>query len=177
MLTRIALCGLAGSGKSTAADYFVLRHQFKRLSYAAPIKRMLRSLLIEGGAGFMEAAEMTDGRLKEFPTPFLCGHSPRYALQTLGTEWGRDIISSDIWRRILLNKVRKHSGPVVVDDLRFPCEAEALREEGFLIVRIIRADSGTDSGHSSEMQEFPVDLTIQNDGLVCDLHAKLEALI
>jgi len=177
MPSRIALCGLAGSGKSTAADYFVSRHGYKRLSYAAPIKRMMRALLIEAGASLVETIEMTDGKLKELPTSYLCGHSPRYGLQTLGTEYGRDTIGPDIWRRILLNKVRKHSGPVVVDDLRFPCEAEALREEGFLIVRIIRADSGTDSGHSSERQEFPVDLTIQNDGLFSDLHAQLEGLL
>ena len=178
MPSRIALCGLAGSGKSTAADYRVLRHGFKRLSYASPIKRMLRSLLIEAGAGFIEAAEMTDGKLKELPTPFLCGHSPRYALQTIGTEWGRDIIGQDVWRRILINKTRKFSElPLVVDDLRFPNEAEALRQEGFLIVRVIRAGSGRESGHSSEHQDFPVDVTILNDGLVSQLESKLSLLL
>jgi hypothetical protein len=180
MPSRIALCGLAGSGKSTAAQYLVSGHRFKRLSYSAPIKRMLRSLLIEAGAGFMEAVEMTDGKLKELPSPFLCGHSPRYAMQTLGTEFGRDIIGPDIWRRILLNKVRKHSGPVVVDDARFGDEIADLRQAGFLIVRIERGDSKSDSphrSHSSEKQKFPVDLTIQNDGTLEDLHTKLEALI
>jgi hypothetical protein len=178
MPSRIALCGLAGSGKSTAADYFVSRHGFKRLSYAAPIKRMIRSMLIEGGAGFMEAVEMTDGRLKERPSPFLCGHSPRYALQKLGTEFGRDIIGPDIWRRILLNKVRKHSCPLVVDDVRFGDEIADLREAGFLIVRIERGVSELPpNSHSSEKQELPVDLTIQNDGLVEDLHIKLQKLL
>ena len=178
MPSRIALCGLAGSGKSTAADYFVTRHGFRRLSYAAPIKRMIRSLLIEGGAGFIETTEKVDGFHKEDPTQFLCGKSARYAMQTLGTEWGRDLIGKDIWRRILLNKVHKlHDTPVVVDDLRFPCEAESLKAEGFLIVRIIRAASGTFSGHSSEAQGFPVDLTLTNDGLVSDLHRSLEDLL
>jgi hypothetical protein len=180
MPSRIALCGLAGSGKSTAADYFVSLHGFKRLSYAAPIKRMLRSLLIEAGAGFMEAVEMTDGKLKELPSPFLCGHSPRYALQTLGTEFGREIIGPDIWRRILLNKVRKHSCPLVVDDARFGDEIVDLRQAGFLIVRIDRGNCESDSparSHSSEKQELPVDLTIQNDSSVEDLHIKLQKLL
>jgi len=176
MPSRIALCGLAGSGKSTAADYFVSRHKYQRLSYAAPIKRMMRALLIEAGAGLLETIEMTDGKLKELPTPYLCGHSTRYAMQTLGTEFGRDIIGQDIWRRILLKKVAEFPR-VVVDDLRFPNEAESLKENGFLIVRIIRAEAGTDFGHSSEWQEFDVDLTITNDGFVSDLHAKLEGLL
>jgi hypothetical protein len=178
MLPRIALCGLAGSGKSTAADHLVRTHRFVRLSYASPIKRMVRSLLVEAGAGFIEAVEMVDGKLKELPTPFLCGHSPRYALQSLGTEWGRDIIAPDLWRRILLNKVRKFgTHPVVVDDLRFPNEAQALRAEGFLIIRIIRTNSWTESAHSSEQQEFPVDITLTNDGLVSDLYAKIDRFV
>jgi hypothetical protein len=174
---RIALCGLAGSGKSTAAEYLVSRHRFKRLSYAAPIKRMLRSLLIEAGAGFIEAAEMTDGKLKELPTPFLCGHSPRYAMQNLGTEYGRDIIGPDIWRRILLNKVRKNSGPVVVDDARFGDEIADLREEGFLIVGMDRPGAGTNSFHSSEQQDLPVDLFLNNSRDVSHLHALIEELL
>ena len=180
MPSRIALCGLAGSGKSTAADYFVSRHGFKRISYAAPIKRMIRALLIEAGAGLLETIEMTDGKLKELPSPFLCGHSPRYALQTLGTEFGRDIIGPDIWRRILLNKVSKHSCPLVVDDARFGDEIVDLRQAGFLIVRIERGNSESDSParcHSSEKQELPVDLTIQNDSSVEDLHIKLQKLL
>jgi hypothetical protein len=176
MPSRIALCGLAGSGKSTAADYFVSRHGYKRLSYAAPIKRMMRALLIEAGASLVETIEMTDGKLKELPTSYLCGHSTRYAMQTLGTEFGRNIIGQDIWRRILLNKVSEFPR-VVVDDLRFPNEAESLKAEGFIIVRIIRADSGTNSAHSSEQQQFDVDLTITNDGLVADFHAQLEGLL
>jgi len=178
MPSRIALCGLAGSGKSTAAKFFVDQHGFKRLSYASPIKRMMRGLLIEAGAGFYEAVQMVDGDLKETPTHFLANHSVRYGLQTLGTEWGRQLICPDIWRKILLNKVQKFSSvSICVDDLRFANEAEALMEQGFKIVRIIRANSGINSVHSSESQQFPVDMTIQNDGLVSDLHAQLEGLL
>jgi len=177
MPLRIALCGLAGSGKSTAADYLVSRHKFKRLSYAAPIKKMLRVLLIESGATLVESIEMTEGRLKELPSPYLCGNSARYAMQSLGTEWGRELIGSEIWRRILINKVRTYgSTPVVVDDLRFPNEAEALKAEGFVIVRIKRSENAISAPHSSEGQEFEVDLTIQNDGSLQELESALDSL-
>lgn len=174
---KIALTGLAGSGKSTAAAYLVEHHGFRKISYAAPIKRMMRCLLIEAGAGFFEAVEMVDGKLKEFPTPYLAGHSTRYGLQTLGTEWGRDIIAPDIWRRILLRKVAATDGPIVVDDMRFPCEAEDLRKSGFTLIRITRAGAGTKSGHFSEGQDFPVDTTLGNNGTTADLHDSLQEIV
>lgn len=177
-INLIAFTGFAGAGKSTAADYLVGHHQFHRLSYASPIKRMMRCLLIEAGAGLMEAVEMVDGKQKETPTSYLCGKSPRYALQTLGTEWARDLIAPDIWRRILLHKVELQGGhPVVVDDLRFPDEAAALKAEGFTLIRITRAGSGTKSGHSSEGQDFPVDITLENNGPTDDLCKKLSSLL
>lgn len=175
---RIAFTGLAGSGKSTAADYLVSKHRFHRLSYASPMKRMMRCMLIEAGAGLMEAVEMVDGKLKEVPTEFLAGKSPRYALQTLGTEWARDLIAQDIWRRILLHKVEMQAGhPVVVDDLRFADEAVGLKKAGFTIIRMCRNGSGTGSSHRSEGQEFDVDLTLDNDEEISSLHAQLDVLI
>ncbi|WP_346927659.1 hypothetical protein, partial [uncultured Arthrobacter sp.] len=40
----IGLSGFAGSGKSTVANYLVEEHGFTRLSFAAPLKKMLRTL-------------------------------------------------------------------------------------------------------------------------------------
>jgi hypothetical protein len=174
---RIALTGLAGSGKSTSAKYLENSHGFRRISYAAPIKRMMRCLLIEAGAGFLEAVEMVDGALKELPTPYLCGHSTRYGLQNLGTEYGRELISRDIWRRILLRKVAATEGPAVVDDLRMADEAEDLRLAGFTLVRITRPGSGTKSAHSSEAGDFPVDVTIDNDRGLSYLHSRIDEIV
>jgi hypothetical protein len=176
-MKRIALTGLAGSGKSTAARHLVEWHKFQRISYAAPIKRMMRCLLIEAGAGFLEAVEMVDGALKELPTPYLAGHSTRFGLQQLGTEYGREIISPDIWRRILLRKVAAAEGPVVVEDLRMADEAEDLRLAGFTLVRITRPGSGTTSAHSSEAGDFEVDVTLENDGPYDDLFLTLDGLV
>jgi hypothetical protein len=172
----IGLCGLAGSGKSTAAQYLVSRHHFRRLSYAAPIKRMLRVFLDEAGVGLFTSKEMTDGNLKETPCEALAGHSPRWAMQTLGTEWGRDLIAQDIWRKILLGKVRKclEAGiSVVVDDVRFENEVQGLKAEGFTIVGVKRP--GTAIGdHSSESQLLSFDRILLNDGSMEKLHADLD---
>lgn len=134
--------------------------------------------MIEAGADLMQSVEMVDGALKEVPSELLAGHSPRYLMQSLGTEWGRDLVAQDIWRRILLAKVDHHHGlPIVVDDLRFPNEADGLRAAGFTIVRIIRAGAGTQSGHSSEEQEFDVDHLVENDHGIAHLHSKLDELL
>ena len=44
MKNLIALTGLAGSGKTTAADYLVKAHGFTRIKFADPLKSMLYTL-------------------------------------------------------------------------------------------------------------------------------------
>jgi hypothetical protein len=172
----VALAGYAGSGKSDAARHLVERHHFVRLRYAAPMKRMLMTLLVECGIGPITALEMIDGKLKETPSPVLSGHSPRFALQTLGTEWGRNIMAADFWRRILMGRVEAEiakGNSVVIDDVRFFCEARELRARGFTLWRILRP--GVERGeHSSEDQSFPVDHVIHNDQSLAQLHASVE---
>jgi len=139
---------------------------------------MIRCLLIEAGCGLVEAVEMVDGKLKETPSHLLGGHSPRYAMQVLGTEWGRDLMAQDIWRKILLSKVSRcvsegHS--VVVDDLRFENEAEALKEFGFTVISVKRPGTMfTVEKHSSEQQIITYDRILLNNGPVEKLHADLD---
>ena len=94
MKNLIALTGLAGSGKTTAADYLVKAHGFACISFAGPIKSMLRTL---GLTALEDIEEVFEGEGKEKPNRLLCGKSPRFAMQTLGTEWGRDLIGPDLW--------------------------------------------------------------------------------
>lgn len=182
MVTKLlAFCGLAGSGKSTAADHLVSAHHFRRLRFAGPIKRMIRCLLVESGANLIEAVEMVDGNQKESPTPLLGGKSPRFAMQTLGTEWGREIIAPDLWRRILLSKVkrcREDGLSVVVDDLRFENEAVALKEAGFTILAVKRPGTMfTVEQHSSEQQVLTFDRILLNNGPVEKLRADLDLFL
>ena len=57
---------------------------------------MLRKLLACPGADAGMIRRMIDGDLKEAPTPLFEGRTPRHAMQTLGTEWGRDRIGRDL---------------------------------------------------------------------------------
>lgn len=156
--TLIAFTGLAGSGKSTAAKHLVDRHGFTRIRFAGPLKDMMRAL------GLTEAE--IEGDRKEIPCELLGGKSPRYAMQTIGTEWGRDMIASDLWIRAFnaaLTKVPEGM-PVVVDDCRFPNEADAIVAAGGVLVRVVRPGAGAGAaGHSSEGQQLPSVGEIQND--------------
>lgn len=128
----IVFCGRAGSGKSTASSLFESTHQ--KFSIAEPIKKMMAAIL-----------DRSDSSDKTKSLEVLCGRTLRYGLQTLGQEWGKDLISKDIWLNILFKKIdaflsKFSTQPlgVVVDDIRDDNEALAFRKRGALVIEIKR---------------------------------------
>lgn len=120
-----------------------------------------------------------DGDRKECPSPILMGRTPRHAMQTLGTEWGRDAIHPkfwvSLWQRAAYD-VLDHGGMVVCDDVRFENEVETIRSVGGVIVKVERA--GLQAGdHVSERFAFSVDHTVVNNGSIDDLFAKVDRLM
>jgi hypothetical protein len=171
----IGLTGLARSGKSTAADYLVKDKKYIRVPFAAPLKRMLRSL----GLNDLEI----NGTLKEEPCDLLGGRSPRYAMQRLGTEWGRDLIHPNIWVELWRRDSERliaagHS--VVADDCRFENEAKVLRDLGGKIVHIRNGENVNTSitPHSSEGQPIIPDARVLNDLISFDtFYARLDGIL
>lgn len=138
----IVLTGRKGSGKSTLAAELE-KIGYKRIRFATPLKDMLRAI------GLTE--EQIEGELKEVPCALLGGKTPRYAMETLGTEWGRDMIGSEFWIRLWAHRVAAHNGPVVVEDCRFENEAAAARALGGVVYRIVSGDTPEDpNAHASE---------------------------
>jgi deoxynucleotide monophosphate kinase-like protein len=150
--TRIlAFAGPAGAGKSTAAE--LLRaadpEGTKRISFADPIRAMLVAL-------GLTAAELSEG--KHQPHPLLCGKTPRQAMQSLGTEWGRQMIGESIWRAATKHRINRflHIGyTVVIDDVRFDDEADLIHELGGLVIWLTRPSPTADQpeawrNHASE---------------------------
>jgi len=118
---------------------------------------------------------------KEAPLGCLNGKSYRYALQTLGTEWGRGFMGEDFWCKQTMADVRNELkiGMVVIDDVRFDNEAKAVQAQGGIVVRIER-DSiylGGD-GHASEggVGEKYIDAIVDNTGKIEDTVASILAL-
>lgn len=169
----IGITGLAGSGKDTLAEGF-MAYGYMRWRFADPLKAMLRAMLAFSGEPASKIEAMVNDRLKETPSPLLCGQTPRHAMQTLGTEW-RNMIGSDLWNNIMRERLRKRApgSSIVIPDMRFPREVALLREFGGHLIRVTRA--GVPQGsHASEIyiSELPVDLEIANDGSKAGLQAK-----
>jgi hypothetical protein len=168
--TIVAFTGLAGAGKSTAAMHLVNAHGFQRVRFAGPLKAMMAALGL--------TPDEIDGPLKEQPCALLGGKTPRWAMQSLGTEWGRDLIDSDLWIRAW-RAALPATGNVVVDDCRFPNEAAAVAAAGGIIVRVDRPGAGQGAaGHTSEGQTLgPVFHTVRNAASRGDLLARVDDLV
>ena len=135
----IGLTGLAGCGKSTLANYLVEKHGFERLSFAGPLKKMIRTLNPilgitdnEGGeeygevrAGDLQSPELgwSEADIKE--SEF--GPEYRRLLQVLGTNCIRSV-DDYFWVNAAGKQLESYTGNYVFDDVRFPNEAEAIRD-------------------------------------------------
>ncbi len=156
----VGIAGLARSGKDTAADILMAyRKDFVRYSFAGPLKEMLAT-----GLSLTDA--QLNGAAKNVVDPRY-GVTPRYMMQTLGTEWGREIVSPDLWLKLVKNRVAAMACPVVIPDVRFEDEASFVRDNGVLL-HIQREGTGGDS-HASEAGITPIlgkDIVICNNGTI-----------
>ena len=110
-----------------------------------------------------------DGPLKNEPCELLGGKTPVQAMQTLGTEWGRQLVWSDLWLRAWERRVTDElvgGRYVVVDDVRFGNEANLVRSLGGELWRINRPGIERGSDHVSEafVAECNPTLVISNNG-------------
>lgn len=161
----VAFYGPQGAGKSESAKAVSFLEGWHRVSFAGPLYAMMSSLL------------GTDARKidKEAPLPGLCGKTLRYALQRLGTEFGRGMIGDTVWLEALTRRVgelrKDGAAGVVIDDLRFANEYRLLRDMGAKVIRIEREGRmipTMNGGHASEADwvGFTPDAVIENCGSV-----------
>lgn len=156
----VGFSGPIGCGKTTAATALE-QIGFTRVRFAGPLKAMMAAL----GLGTREI----DGDRKELSCALLGGKTPRFAMQTLGTEWGRETIHDNIWINAWCNGVNSlpDGDPVVVDDVRFPNEAQAIHDLGGIVIGVSRFGCAPGTGcptvHSSEQFDFTPDFLLVNE--------------
>ena len=145
----IAFCGLATSGKTTAADYLVDEYAADRVRFAAPLRSMLEPL------GFTH--EQLWGEEKRKSCTLLDGKTPEFALVQLGLlirkEFGADFLvkramaalgemfgalHADALVDLHEQGMELQHHYVVMDDLRCINEREALRAFALTHPQIIR---------------------------------------
>lgn len=169
----VGIAGRAGSGKNTLGGMIP---GAVVVQLADPIYAGLATML-----GVPEAL-LRHRQFKEQPIGWL-GKSPRQLLQTLGTEWGRDGVASDLWIGIARRRIEalRDAGAavVVIADVRFENEADMIRADGGQVWHVRRAAAtATPADHSSEtgVAMRDGDVTIDNDGTLDDLrHAVASA--
>lgn len=161
----IGLTGFKRSGKDTTAEVIAKMLGYERIQFAGPLKEMLRTLLRYRGVSEAGIEACVEGDLKEAPAPVLGGKTPRLAMQTLGTEWGRQTLSDTVWVDTALNRAREAENGALITDVRFRNEAEAIKAAGGVIIRIERAEVGLKSDHPSEVEipQIEADFVLRND--------------
>jgi hypothetical protein len=165
-MTIIGITGKARSGKDTLARILLeMTPGAQQMSFASPIREFVARLI------GVTVDDLQDGPFKEAPLPELSGKSPRQMMQTLGTEWGRDLIDPDLWIKVArweLGTLEAIGVPLVVfSDVRFDNEAAMIRSLGGAIVHLSRGAAGEISTHVSEagISSFSeLDLSVNNDG-------------
>lgn len=176
----IALNGPAGSGKSEAAAYLQHGHGFTIVKFAGPLKAMLRAFYREVGLSDAEIQQRLEGDLKEVPCDHLMGQTPRHAMETLGTEWGRNCIHPKFWVNAWSTKVDTTEGPVAADDCRFDNEAETTHEKGGAVVKLVpKVRRRKRSKHVAENGLSPhlIDHRVMNDEGIGKLRGTLDAIL
>ena len=160
----IGLTGQRGCGKDTAAAALVALG-FRHIKFAAALKQMIRALLDYAGASPEDINRMIEGDLKEAPSAGLGGATPRHAMQTLGLEWGREMLHPDLWADAAMGRCARLGCHIVISDVRFPNEAAMIREGlGGEVWRIVRPGAGGDSHPTeTEMRRIRADRTLRND--------------
>lgn len=176
MSILIGLIGKAGVGKDTAARHLYREHGLYHYAFAAPLRGMV--------AGLLGEAHWSDREWKERPVDWI-GKSPRELLQTLGTEWGRNLVhphlwvlkAEQVWNRI--DRTSKHYNGMVISDVRFPNEADWIHSQGGVLIEILRPDAAPVAAHASEQQDLRSfsRLTINNSGTIGELQHAIDTIM
>jgi ABC-type dipeptide/oligopeptide/nickel transport system ATPase component len=169
----IGLCGKAGAGKSTVARAIMAitttdpatYGKGTIISFADPMRAMMAALF--SGSVVQPNDPAFD---KERSYPELGGRTYRHAMQTLGTEWGRNCMGPDFWLDLVQRRASAMQaagvGLIVIDDVRFTNEANAIRAGGGMVVQLDRGLTTTAlTSHASEYMaalnpDFAVDNTV-----------------
>lgn len=144
----IGLTGLAGSGKSTVADYINKKHNFWKTSFAAVLKDSV-SVLFSWDRSMLEGDTEESRNWREIKNDWWSEKlgrdvTPRSILQEYGTEIIRNNLHQEFWIYALERKILNYlNSPldrgVVISDVRFPNEVKFIQDHGGYVVEIQRS--------------------------------------
>ena len=151
-------------------------HGYVIIPFAKILKEMLHPMLVCLGYDHNKAWRLVTLE-KDTVVPGL-GVSVRHMLQTLGTEWGRNCIHTNVWLQCWEQRIA-HTDFVVVDDVRFPNDADLVTRLGGEMWRIERPGVVANTSHASEgaLDSYTFQRRIANQGTLDDLRRNVEAAL
>lgn len=164
----VGFTGKAGCGKDTAGR-ILGDYGFTRMAFADPLKETAAAIFR------VPLPTFHDTRLKERVDP-IWGLSPRQMMQGLDAPL-KQAFGADLWVRRWSTACPKKQD-IVVTDVRFDLEAEAIIKRGgrvFLIVRDKAGLAGEEGGHPSERGISPhlVHGVIENNSSLVSFEARV----
>jgi hypothetical protein len=143
---------------------------YQTFKYAAPLYAMWQALCDDAMVPHAVYVR-TLGDLKETPIAQV-GMSFRTFAETIGTKWGRAMISDTLWvdiARVKMAKLLEDGRRLVVDDMRFGNEFDLVKSLGGKCIKIVRpiwnGGLALDAPLPSEghLASYPFDFIAAND--------------
>jgi len=184
-LNIVGITGFKRSGKDTAGS-ILIQNGYIKYSFAGPLKKACQEI-------FMFDYEQTEGCKKE-DLDNRWSTTPRKVFQRFGTEIFRNNLklilpevkdlNENFWiyRFKLWYQEQIKTNPnlkVVVTDVRFPNEADIIKELGGTIIKVIRSETNLNNDqHSSEVSitKIKPDFTIYNNSTIHEYHSQIKKI-
>jgi hypothetical protein len=166
----IGISGYARSGKDTIAEKLA-EVGYVRASFADAIRTSLYRLNPKIGMEPLADRVKRLGWETTKATPEV-----RELLQRFGTEVGRDMFGENLWIDHLFDSL-PDGAKVVIPDVRYPNEADAITALGGKVWRVSRNGVKAVNGHISDsaMDDYPFEIFIYNDGTIEELYNCVES--
>lgn len=193
----LGVCGRKRHGKDTIGEFLREGWDYTPIAFADPIKRIcmdIYGLSYDQCYGGDEYKEVVDERW---------GLTPRYIMQRVGTEMGREV-HKETWVRYCFEQIERarrrepvilhipakrgffpaassgvNASQWVVTDVRLPDEARAVQNRGGRVIKAIRPSllQGAVDMHQTEtcIDDIRADHLLLNDGGLAQLRARLSS--
>jgi dephospho-CoA kinase len=170
----VGIAGKAGSGKDTVANHLKAHYGFGGLAFADPIRAGMKAIVGLKDENFQHPTK--EVVLPEF------GKSPRQMMQTLGTDWARELVHQDFWLILAGKKIEELKAQgvnVALTDVRFENEAAFVRNSGGVIWHVKRPGIGAVNAHKSEagVEFVDGDVIIDNSGSLQALYDNIDIFV